>query len=259
MITKVLDLLNLLGIEFKSVISFSECKVIKERLFTFIPKNAIIFLVPYFTQNFDSQNISHYAVSRDYHLYFTDVFRQIENEFPGCNIKGFSDHSPIDEVNAAAKAGLGIIGENGLLINKTYGSYVFIGELFTDTDTDTSVIFQYDIKRCKNCGACHVNCPSPDVCLSAVTQKKGILTENEQRLIKQNRYIWGCDLCQNTCPYNQRINPTPIDFFREVQLPYLDINSLNDMNEDDFKLRAYSWRKREVILRNIKLLNQEPI
>lgn len=257
MITKVFDLLNLLGIEFKNIISFSECKVIKQRLLSFIPKNVIIFLVPYFTQNFNNQNISHYAVSRDYHLYFTDVFRQIENEFPGYNIKGFSDHSPIDEINAAAKAGLGIIGENGLLINKTYGSYVFIGELFTDTDT--SEITQYDIKQCNSCGLCHVNCPSPNACLSALTQKKGNLTEKEQQLLKQNRYIWGCDICQSICPYNRGVSPTPIDFFHEALLPYLDINSLNDMNENDFKLRAYSWRKREVILRNIKLINQEPV
>lgn len=257
MIKQILELLKNNKIEYTGVISFSDCKITKKRLLLFEPKNAIIFLVPYFTKDFNKQNISHYAVSHDYHLYFNDIFRQVENEFPECNIKGFSDHSPIDEVNAAAKAGLGIIGENGLLINKTYGSYVFIGELFTDSDAPE--ITQYEIKRCNGCGACHVNCPSPDACLSALTQKKGILTDFEQQLLKKTPYIWGCDLCQSICPYNQSIKPTPIDFFRKEQLPYLDISSLNDMNESDFKLRAYSWRKREVILRNIKLINQELI
>lgn len=173
------------------------------------------------------------------------------------NIKGFSDHSPIDEVNAAAKAGLGIIGENGLLINKTYGSYVFIGEVFTDLDVGE--LSSCEIIRCNGCGACYKNCPSHDICLSALTQKKGILTSDEKKLLKQGGYIWGCDICQNVCPNNREIKSTPIEYFQKDRLPYLNIETIENMNGDEFNQRAFSWRKREVIIRNINIYNRESI
>lgn len=255
MIAEIIDLLKKQKIEYIGVLAFSECNVINRRLLPFAPKSVVIFLAPYFTHAYENQNISHYAVMRDYHLFFNEIFCKIESEFPGQNLRGFSDHSPIGEIDAAAKAGLGIIGENGLLINETYGSYVFIGELFSDMAAPESA--QHDIHHCPGCGACHKNCPSPDVCLSAMTQKKGVLTEDEQLLIKRGSSAWGCDICQNVCPYNRGVRETPISFFAEDHIPYLDIKTLCDMNDSEFKQRAYSWRKRDTIMRNIKILNRE--
>jgi epoxyqueuosine reductase len=259
MITGIMDSIKQFNIEFIGAIPFSECKVIKKHLLTFKPENAIIFLVPYFYHDYDRQNVSHYAVVRDYHIFFHEIFSHLEDKYQGYlrsyNIKGFSDHSPIDEVNAAAKAGLGIIGENGLLINKIYGSYVFIGEVFTDIDAGE--LFYHEIIQCSDCGACYNNCPSHDICLSALTQKKGVLTMDEKQQIKRNGYVWGCDVCQNVCPYNRKIKPTPIDFFQKDRLPYLNIETIKNMSDDEFNQRAYSWRKRQVIMRNIEICNPE--
>ncbi len=255
MYDKITGILKSHKIEYTGVIPFSECVVINERLLSFVPKNVLFFLVPYYTGEFARQNVSHYAVSRDYHLFFKHLFSRIESEFPENNIKGFSDHSPVAEVAAAAKAGLGLIGDNGLLIHEKYGSYVFIGEIFTDTETDETVL--YGIKRCSGCGACRLNCPSHDSCLSKLTQKKGLLTEKEQRLVKSSPYVWGCDICQKVCPHNRGIHSTPVDFFRQDRIPFLDLEAITDMDDREFNRRAYSWRKRETILRNIKLTDRE--
>ena len=84
-------------------------------------------------------------------------------------------------------------------------------------------------------------------CLSAITQQKGELNQKEIALIRQNKSVWGCDICQNLCPMNKNSSLTPIKAF---------INSYrNEFKEDeDFKNRAYTWRGENVIKRNLKIM-----
>ncbi len=96
----------------------------------------------------------------------------------GKNFCGMADSAPINEVRAAAYAGLGLQGDNGMLINEKYGGYVFIGAIYTDA------VFEYGgdkTSSCIHCGKCGEACPMKNGrdCLSAVTQKKGDLTEGE--------------------------------------------------------------------------------
>ena len=116
--------------------------------------SAVFFLIPYYTGDSAERNISLYAVPRDYHLYVKalgeKLLPMLRSSYPGHSFALFTDHSPFDERDAAARAGLGMIGENGLLIHKKYGSYVFIAEVVSDMPLgeDSS----RKIARCPGCG-----------------------------------------------------------------------------------------------------------
>ena len=213
-----------------------------------------------------ARNISAYAVSRDYHLFFGELFDelipQLEHRFPDFKFAGFADHSPIAEVEAATKAGLGAIGKNHLFLTKEHSSYVFLGEIITNailpvTPHATSV--------CTSCGACLAACPvdlSVERCLSALTQKKGELTDAEQALILSSGCLWGCDICQNACPITKAAKKTggiytQIPFFADDSIPNLTKSYLEAMSDEAFAARAYSWRGKQVILRNLSLKEEQ--
>ncbi len=260
-------------IEYYGVLPIEECKIQKDYLLNdedFVPRSVICFLVPYYTQN--GENLSKYAVSKDYHLYMNQLFEGLSNTlktvYPQNRIRGFADHSPIFELEAAAKCGLGVIGENRLLINEKYSSFVFIGDIFTDIDAKLlGYVSAEEPKSCLKCGKCKVSCPtgalndSNKLCLSAITQRKGELSDQELSLIINNNTVWGCDICQNVCPYtlNAITNgtiQTPIKFFYEDIIHKLTSDVLENMNDDEFNMRVYSWRKRETIRRNLILTEE---
>ena len=259
-------------IEYFGVLPIEECVFLRRYLLDgeegFEPKSVICFAVPYYTE--EGMNISKYAVSRDYHAYMKSLASRLSlclsDAFGGSRSIGFSDHSPFSEVALAAKCGLGVIGENGLLITEKYSSFVFIGEVVIDIDAkNLGYVSTEGIKTCIKCGNCKKHCPANCIadkcmeCLSAVTQKKGILLQTEESLIKKNNSAWGCDVCQDVCPYTKAAIKnnsliTPINYFHENKIPYLSTEIIDAMDEKEFSLRAYSWRKRETIKRNLVLL-----
>lgn len=253
------------NIEFFGVAPYSECKVISERIestIPFLPKSAVIYLVPYYLG--DGENLSAYAVSCDYHVYMRECSERIisglRDIYPEGSFAAFSDHSPIDERHTAASLGLGIIGDNRLLINKKYGSYVFIGEIITSLEADllgASAIGA--IKTCEHCGICKNACPTGSLigdgeCLSEITQKKGELSAENIALMRRINTVWGCDVCQRVCPHNNGISPSPIEFFAKDRITRLTSEILSNMTDEEFSQRAYSWRKRKTVERNLKEL-----
>ncbi len=258
------------GIFTVSAIDLSDCTVLRgyllERAGICNGGTAVIFAVPYFTEACldPLRNLSAYAVGKDYHHYFSALFEELipllRRQYPNHRFAGFSDHSPIAEVEAAARAGLGMIGENGLLITERHSSYVFLGELITDARFGAPA---QEIRRCMGCGQCKKACPSPCECLSALTQKKGALTDEEQSLLKKHGSVWGCDACQEACPFTKRAIErgtifTPIPYFREHVLPTLTSEQLHRLSDEELATRAYFWRGRPTIERNLKLTEEEP-
>ena len=227
---------------------------------------AILFAVPYYTPACDRprRNVSAYAVARDYHGYFSSLFEEIlpvlRAAFPEETFAGYADHAPIDEVDAAARAGLGVRGENGLLITEEYSSFVFLGALYTSAALPASA---GEIRKCEGCGACKRVCPAVQgaPCLSALTQKKGELSEEEQALLRTHGTVWGCDLCQDACPHTVRARRagtlyTKIPYFYEQPLPSLSSERIESMTEEEFSARAYAWRRRETVARNLAVIEK---
>ena len=152
-------------------------------------------------------------------------------------------------------------GDNGLFISPDLGSYLFIGGIYTDMPAEYFGEFSpiTDKRECIHCGACRRACPGDMTdktggCLSAITQKKGTLTAEEEALIKKSGSVWGCDVCQSVCPYNKTLPDTKIAFFRESRTPHLTVDILDKMSDGEFALRAYSWRKRGTVTRNARLI-----
>jgi epoxyqueuosine reductase QueG len=91
-------------------------------------------------------------------------------------------------------------------------------------------------------------------CLSAITQRRGELTEDEKNLMRTYNTAWGCDECQSACPYNRNPAMTPIEFFYRDRIDELTPEKLADMDKDAFSRRAFAWRGRAVLERNLAVL-----
>jgi epoxyqueuosine reductase len=112
---------------------------------------------------------------------------------------------------------------------------------------------------CTGCRRCEAACPTkalhngrldPAKCRSAITQKKGALTPFEETQIAKGALAWGCDLCTLACPHNAQLPLTHVKEFTDGIVPVL-----TEQNADALlKNRAFAWRGKEVLLRNLRLL-----
>ena len=225
------------------------------------PSTVIVACFPYLLDDsqYKNRNVSKYAVVTDYHQVAVarlekaaDKLRQI---YPDNKFVVFADNSPIPEVRAACAAGLGVRGTNSLLITAEYGSYVFLGEIVTDLEIDAQA---GEEKSCIGCKKCIDACPSKAIsetefnqtaCLSAVTQRKGELSDEEKKLMKECGCVWGCDICQDVCPMNKNAAKTQIEEFLSSAEPSITSGC-------DLDARAYEWRGRKVIERNINICSE---
>ena len=232
----------------------------KSRLPDF-PQSVIVACFPYLlgNENYIDSNISKYAAVPDYHAVVTarlnSACEKLAELYPNESFAPFADNSPVPEVRAACAAGLGVRGMNSLLITEKYGSYVFIGEIVTTLQIPCEPAKE---KPCLGCGKCLEACPSGALsrsgfdkskCLSEITQRKGELTDSEKNLMLECGCVWGCDICQDVCPMNKDAAVTEINEF--LSSPVARISSCCEI-----KGRAYEWRGRKVIERNIALFEE---
>ena len=227
-------------------------------------RSVIVLLFPYYTGAHPERNISRYAMIPDYHLvagsYLKTLCEALRAAYPNEAFEAFVDNSPLREVSCGQAAGLGVIGDNGLLIHPDYGSYVFLGEIVTTLSLEPSKPLG---ESCFNCGACRRACPNGalqkdasvdlSLCRSHITQKKGELSTFEQEEIRRGGLIWGCDICNDVCPMNQNAAITPIPEFLASVTPVMDEALILLLLEE----RPYNYRGKKTILRNFYLLQNK--
>lgn len=254
MIKKITDIFDNNGIKNVGFCAFNE---VKEHLIdcfakSRLPQNAktiIMCAFPYKVKDKEPYLLSRYASVTDYHIIcgkmLNESCKNLKQHYPENQFEYFCDNSPIPEVHTAAVAGLGVKGDNGLLITKDYGSFVFLGEIVTDLEIEC----KNNYAECTHCGKCKTECPvalQKADCLSKISQKKKLFN-NELQILKKHRILWGCDICQNACPQNKTAKNTDI---LEFVIGYRDKYTIGEDN----KTRPYTWRGAEVINRNIKNL-----
>ncbi len=181
-------------------------------------KSIITLMCNYYTnkkQKSNNYKISKYAFGNDYHEVIRNKLHQLI-DFININIgtingRGFVDSAPVLERTWATKSGLGWVGKNGNLINKQNGSFFFIATLITDLELEPDVQFTKDY--CGTCTKCIDACPTDAIlpnkeidgskCISYFTieLKDALLNENLKG--KFDNWMFGCDTCQDVCPWNR--------------------------------------------------------
>ncbi len=226
--------------------------------------SAIVALFPYYTGK-KNGNLSIYTYGKDYHIVARDYLKKIAEHFVIKNYEIYADIGPSIDRELAINAGLCFKGKNTMAINEKYGSYFFIGYIVCDN------VLEFDtpcIDTCVDCKKCAGACPGGAIrddftidiekCASHISQKKGELSRDEIALIKKTGLCFGCDICQNVCPHNESAEITPIKEFRENILSSLSISDLDGLSNKEFKEkysdRAFSWRGKSVLVRNLKIL-----
>jgi len=189
---------------------------------------------------------AYYAYGKDYHDVMKNklqaLFRFICLRFPEVRGRCFVDSAPVLERFWAAKAGLGFIGKNTLLIIPQKGSYFFLGELIIDKELD----YDKPLKlSCGNCRRCLDACPTGALekpywlnagkCISYQTiENKGEIDPALIPCLQNN--VYGCDICQQVCPWNRFAVPhsTP-EFFPSDDFLSLNSDTLEEMDEETFQ------------------------
>ncbi len=161
----------------------------------------------------DVPRIASYACTTDYHVTVKTMLRDMAGRL-GLDDRGvawrcFTDSAPILEKAWAVEAGLGWIGRNSLLVTPRYGSFVVLGEIVVSCAADVYDT-PYSGCGCGDCRRCVDSCPTGAIteermldtgrCISRLTVEKGC----EAVACDLHGWIFGCDECQNACPYNMR-------------------------------------------------------
>jgi len=216
--------------------------------------------------------LSKYAYGKDYHFVMKDklaeLLEYIQTEISPCEGRCFVDSAPVLDRAWAAKAGLGWIGKNTNLISTEYGSFFFIGELIIDLElpTDEKIIHNH----CGNCTRCLDACPtqalvSPFIldarrCISYQTIENWGEIDAELKGKFEN-CVFGCDICQDVCPWNLKSEPNKESMFSpEIKLMNLSQEEWQNMDKplfnQLFRSSAVTRTRFEGLKRNLKFLEE---
>lgn len=210
-------------------------------------------------------NISAYAQNRDYHDLVKKRLKQIARWLvteTGCELKVFVDTAPVMEVALAARTSIGWQGKHSNLVSKEFGSWLFLGEIYTTLDLP---IENSEKDHCGRCTACIDACPTQAIvapykvdarrCISYLTIEYHGHIPVEFRKAMGNR-IYGCDDCMAVCPWNKfavtcpKAEFTPRDDLKSPNL--VDLLSFNDAEfRNHFSGSPIKRIKREKFLRNV--------
>lgn len=190
--------------------------------------------------------IARYAYGEDYHFVIREKLHLMMNEMREKfgSIKGrvFTDSAPVLERQWAQEAGLGWIGKNTLLLNKRFGSYFFLAEMIIDLECETDLPVQTD--HCGTCTACIDACPTQAIlpggilnasdCISYLTiEHQGDIPERFAGLMES--WAFGCDICQEVCPWNRFSQPHEEPRFDPIDgIHAMSAEDWNNMDEATF-------------------------
>ena len=249
-------------------------KRLDPRLLVDDAKTVVSLLLNYYPeeiQNAESPKISKYAYGEDYHTIIKDKLKELiqylKENIGEINGRAFVDSAPVMDKVWANKSGLGWIGKNSNLIHPKEGSFFFIAELILDIEIEPDGPMK---DYCGTCTRCIDACPTGAIvqpyvvdgskCISYLTiELKDELLPNEFKG-KMDNWMFGCDICQDVCPWNrfskitkeQRFKPNPL-------LLELKSNDWKELNEEVFnqlfKHSAVKRTKFTGLQRNIKFLS----
>lgn len=237
-------------------------------------KSVISLLYNYYpekTQRDDTYKISKYAYGEDYHFIVKDKLRDlmdfIREEIGEVNGRVFTDSAPILEGAWAEKAGIGWMGKHSLLITKQSGSFFFLGELIIDLELEYDTPFMTD--HCGSCTRCIDACPTDAIvsdkkidaskCISYFT----IELKDEIPIEMKGKFedwMFGCDICQDVCPWNRFSKPHSEErFLPNDEILNFSKSDWEEITEEEFrKIFRKSPVKRTKysgLTRNIKFLS----
>jgi epoxyqueuosine reductase len=212
------------------------------------------------SRNWPEGRIARYAKGSDYHDVLRDRLNRLlawaQATFPGIQGRGVVDTAPLLERDFARRAGLGWIGKNTMLINKYRGSYFFLGALLLDLDLEPDP--PHEASHCGTCTACLDGCPTDAFagpgwldarkCISYLTIELRAPVPEELRPGVGN-WLFGCDICQEVCPWNRK---------EETKPEAVDPVALLSLTEEEFRDRyrgtALMRTKRRGLVRNAALV-----
>jgi epoxyqueuosine reductase len=214
-------------------------------------KSVVTLLLNYYPkekQAEDAPKIAKYAWGTDYHYVIRDklnaLLQYIKTEIGDVNGRGFVDSAPVLERSWAVNSGLGWVGKNGNLLNKQMGSFFFIATLITDLELAADASFQTD--HCGTCTRCMDACPTQAIvsptevdgskCISYLTieLKDALIPDEFAR--KMDGWMFGCDVCQDVCPWNRFSRPNSEQYFTPIpEVLNLSLLEWEEMSEEAFR------------------------
>jgi epoxyqueuosine reductase len=215
-------------------------------------KSVITVLLNYYPKESQTDSeapvLSKYAYGEDYHDVVRNKLKQlfdfINTDISPIEGRCFVDSAPVLDRVWAKKAGLGWIGKNSMLISPKHGSFVFIGHVIVNIDYDYNTNELNDF--CGDCSRCIKACPTGAIvkpkiidsrkCISYLTieyKEENIPEEFKDKF--QNR-VFGCDICQDVCPWNRKVKPTSVDEFSpSFSLLEMSRKDWGEIDEEKFK------------------------
>ncbi|MES2891853.1 MAG: tRNA epoxyqueuosine(34) reductase QueG [Bacteroidota bacterium] len=197
----------------------------------------------------DAPKIARYAFGNDYHEVIREklngILAEIRATIGEVHGRGFVDSAPVLERSWAQRTGLGWVGKNGNLLNKEAGSYFFIATLIVDLELEYDDPFAGDF--CGTCTRCIDNCPTDAIlpgkvvdgskCISYFTiELKDALMPAGMKNQFDN-WMFGCDVCQEVCPWNRFSKPTTeIKFSPLPAILNFTTSDWEDLTEEQFKI-----------------------
>jgi len=194
----------------------------------------------------NSIKISNYAWSGDYHRRLTDKIEEsmalLQRELGVFDYRIAVDTSPVLEKTLAVQAGLGWQGKNSLVLNREHGSLFFLGEAYTNLPLERFQAPRLSQNHCGSCTRCLEACPTQALTPFQLDAKKCISYWNlehkgsfDQTTPAWSEWIAGCDICQEVCPWNQKL--IPLEAASEPAF------SAEEILEQDFK----SWAQQSAL------------